>query len=65
MVPCSVEWRIVEVWSEVRTKGSIGEQRLPHPRGELDRAVGRMDANLLEYIDDQTRPACAATGQSY
>ena len=31
--------------------GVISEQRLPHPRGKFDGAVGRMHADALEHID--------------
>ena len=45
-------------------KGGVGEQRFPHPRGEFDRAVGRMHADALEHVDqvgvgiDLVQPAC-------
>ena len=32
-------------------RGCVGEQRLPHSRGEFDGPVGRMNADALKHID--------------
>ena len=39
------------VRAEVGAQGGVGEQRFPHPRGELDGPVGRMHADALKHVD--------------